>query len=212
MILNYPQWQIKRFVWDYVKDFDARRAALNQDIEPTDINELLVDEEVAKWIEAAHILQVPHTGRHGMPYDGDVARLLLSRIAEGVPLSTVCLMDDMPSVQTVYKWIQEVDSFENDYARAKDDAADANAVKLDEIAHQVRTGKIDSKAARVAADIIKWRMAHQKPKKYADSHRMELTGRDGGPIESKTETVDEKELARRLAFMLRKGVKTDGTT
>lgn len=207
MILGYPTWQVKRFVASYVVDYDGNRAALEADIDPTDLTELLTEQEVVNLISDNSLRSV---GRPSMEFDQTVADLFLERVAMGATMQTITSMDDMPSRTVIYKWLRSNETFNADYARAKDDAADSDFEMIGYIAHQVRTGKLDPKAGRAAADIMKWKIGKQRPKKYGDILRTEMTGKDGGAIETKDTTpVNEKELARRLAFILQKGAKSN---
>lgn len=109
-------------------------------------------------------------------YTQEIATELCSRIARGKSLRTVCKADDMPSVQTVYTWMNRHEEFLEQYARAKDDSADADADKLDEIAEKVLIGGYDPQAARVAADIIKWSASKKKPKRYGNNIGLDVKG------------------------------------
>lgn len=44
-------------------------------------------------------------------------------------------------------------------------------------------------------------------RKHHEPQKVELTGKDGGPIETKTEELSELELARRIAFALEQGAR-----
>jgi hypothetical protein len=50
-----------------------------------------------------------------------------------------------------------------------------------------------------------WRAAKLAPRKYGDKITTELTGKDGGPIE--TADLTPREIAQRAAFLLAKGAK-----
>jgi hypothetical protein len=91
-----------------------------------------------------------------------------------------------PSRKKVYQWLnpnhENYDQiFRNDYAGAREDQADFNAEKIEEIAEKVRKGKIDPSAGRVAIDALKWAAGRKKPSVYGD--RIDVTSA-GAPIES----------------------------
>ncbi len=58
--------------------------------------------------------------------------------------------------------------------------------------------------SRLRVDTRKWLLSKALPKMFGDKITQELTGKDGGPIT--TADLTDQEIARRLAFMLAKGV------
>lgn len=70
------------------------------------------------------------------------------------------------------------------YARARDMQADAQFHEIDDIARQVLDGGLDPQAARVAIDAWKWTLARKKPRSYGDATKIELTGANGGPVQT----------------------------
>lgn len=103
----------------------------------------------------------------------DIAEELCARIAQGNSLSKVCEADDMPTVACIYKWFGKYPELVELYARAKEDSADADQDRLDQIAEKVLTGEYEPQQARVAADIIKWSASKKRPKKYGDRQTIE---------------------------------------
>lgn len=69
------------------------------------------------------------------------------------------------------------------YARARAMQADCHFDDLSEMAGAVAAGAMEPQACRAAADIIKWQVARMKPSAYGDRVAMELTGKDGGPVQ-----------------------------
>ena len=64
----------------------------------------------------------------------------------------------------------------------------------------------DQKFAGAAADLLN---ANIIARDLGLADRSELTGRDGGPIEVDDVKLSDKELARRVAFLLAKGIQED---
>jgi hypothetical protein len=126
----------------------------------------------------------------GRPSDftQELADLICEELANGSSMRTVCKMDDMPSMSTVFKWLRDYKEFSEQYARAKQEAADAMAEEILDIADDAPskvTGMDRSDAARVQAqririDTRKWIMSKMKPKKYGD--KLDLTS-DGKKLE-----------------------------
>ena len=121
---------------------------------------------------------MPQEKKRGRPtdYDIEVATKLCSRVSMGKSLRTVCKSDDMPCIATVYNWFNKHEEFLEQYMRAKDESADADADRLDEIAEKVLNGECDYQAARVAADIIKWSASKKKPKRYGNNIGLDVKG------------------------------------
>ena len=104
----------------------------------------------------------------------------------------------MPSVSTVYRWIQAHVEFRDNYTRAREDQADTLADEILDIANTpvvgVKTktnekGEVETTEGdmiehrRLQVDARKWIAAKLKPKKYGDKQQTEVTGADGGPLQ-----------------------------
>lgn len=114
----------------------------------------------------------------------------------------------MPSRPIVYEWLNpnhpkyDVD-FLNNYVQAREDSADIDVDKMEQIVADVLDGTIDPAQARAAADILKWTAGRKKPKKYGDKLDLTTGGKqitqqvsvfrmpDNGRSRPKTEESDE---------------------
>ena len=74
----------------------------------------------------------------------------------------------MPSVRTVMRWVAERDDYRQDYVRAREAKADADADAIGDIAARTLSGEYDPASARVAIDALKWAAGKAQPKKYGD--------------------------------------------
>jgi hypothetical protein len=118
-------------------------------------------------------------------------------------LRTICNMDGMPSVRTVLRWLREdKEGFCAQYARAKEEQADFMTEEMIEIAddgtndlmtvekgdtsYEVENKEVTNRS-KLRVETRKWIASKLKPKKYGDKTGVELTGKDGGPIETKFE-------------------------
>ena len=100
-------------------------------------------------------------------FSQEIADRILHGIAEGDSLVSILKEDEeLPSYTTVMKWLRQYSEFAANYARAREDQADHDADKIGEIAEEVRKGKLDPNAARVAIDAYKWAAGKRKPKVY----------------------------------------------
>ncbi len=107
------------------------------------------------------------TGRPST-FTQEVADAVCSLIAEGGNLNAICQRDDMPSRETVYKWMREQPAFADNYARSREDRADWRSDRIDNYIKMMMAGEIDSNQCRVAIDAEKWQAGKEKPKRYGD--------------------------------------------
>lgn len=120
-------------------------------------------------------------------YTQELADRICHLLSEGVSLRTVCLGEDMPSRQTVFTWMRTHKEFLDQYARAKEESADAMAEDIldlsdgaiDVIKHgaEKKSGAL-AQAVRLQVDTRKWFMSKMKPKKYADKLDLTTNGKD----------------------------------
>lgn len=96
----------------------------------------------------------------------------------------------MPSVQTVFSWMRKHPEFLEQYARAKEESADALADEILDIADDstndtvetedgVRVNHENIQRARLRVDTRKWIASKLKPKKYGD--KLAVGGADDLP-------------------------------
>lgn len=156
------------------------------------------------------------TGRPTI-YSLELADKICEQIALGNSIRTVCAPAEMPAISSVYKWIRENESFSQQYARAKSDAADALTEEILDISddgtndwmekhdkdgscigYQLNGEHVQRSKLRI--DSRKWIAAKLKPKKYGDFQRNEVTGADGGPIQFQSMT--DEELDKRLEQLI----------
>ena len=111
-----------------------------------------------------------------------------------MPLATICKQEEMPDKTTVYRWLQNYETFRNLYARAREDQADTLADEIIAIADEdpalvfdvqhlsgteIEVARVDSAAVnhqRLRVDARKWIAAKLKPKKYGEKTEIEHTG------------------------------------
>jgi hypothetical protein len=113
------------------------------------------------------------TGRPS-DYTEALAINICEQVAAAVPLVKICEQEGMPSVRTVYTWLNEKESFLHMYARAKEDQADHLASQILEIADN---DELDANDKRVRVDARKWLASKFKPKNYGD--RVDIGNADG---------------------------------
>lgn len=125
-------------------------------------------------------------------YSEQLAGAICERIAEGESVRAISKDPDMPAMSTIFKWLTIHPMFAEQYARARDEQAETLA---DEITFIADTEE-DVQRARVRIDARKWVAGKLKPKKYGEKIQQEVTGKDGGPIEAKTEVITRPPITR----------------
>lgn len=121
-------------------------------------------------------------GRPSM-YTQELADSICARLAMGESLRTVCLGDEMPSLQTIFNWFRTQEGFVDQYARAKEESADALSDEILDIADDgsndwmeinkggYKTTIVDQEAvqrSKLRVETRKWIASKLKPKKYGD--------------------------------------------
>ena len=116
----------------------------------------------------------------------DRADQICARLADGESLRTVCLSEEMPDKATVFRWLRSMQSFCDQYTRAKAEAADAFAEDMLDIAddgtndwRERDTGGVEVNGdhiqrSRLRIETRKWLASKLKPKKYGE--KLEHTG------------------------------------
>lgn len=129
-------------------------------------------------------------------YTQEQADLICERLACGESLRSVCRDEAMPAMSTVFKWLRENTEFSEQYAKAKEESADALLEDMLDIADNgasqplivdgtpfkdengnvlmVRDGP-SVQHARLRVDVRKWAASKMKPKKYGDKVGQEET-------------------------------------
>lgn len=149
-------------------------------------------------------------------YTPELAAEILSRLASGESMNSICRDDHMPSRQCVYEWvIHNREGFGDKYARARDSGLDVMAEELLDIAddgtndyvekESQRTGTtfvaLDAEhvqRSRLRVDTRKWYLSKLAPKRYGDKQTVEHTGAGGGPIV----VLGDEEKAARVVQLL----------
>lgn len=103
-------------------------------------------------------------------YSVVIADAICERLAEGESLRAICSDNSMPCKAAVFRWLSERPEFADQYARAREEQAEALADELVAIAD----GPVGEDSAvltardRLRVDARKWVASKLKPKKYGD--------------------------------------------
>jgi hypothetical protein len=145
------------------------------------------------------------TGRPSS-FSEEVAAQICEELMAGRSLREICRDPGMPGARTVFGWLARNESFQQQYARARETQADWLKEELLEIADDSRNdfvaklrddGSTDVvidhehiQRAKLRIDTRKWLMSKLAPKKYGDRIATEVSGPDGGPIQTESTVVE----------------------
>ena len=105
----------------------------------------------------------------------EIQERLVAEIQTGRSLRQVCGDDGMPHFATVMRWIAADANFASRYARARTAQADALFDRMEAVEEAVSAGEMDSHAARVVLDSMRWRASKLAPKVYGDRLDVQVT-------------------------------------
>ena len=98
----------------------------------------------------------------------DIQERLVAEIQTGRSLRQVCGDEGMPDIRTVTRWLVADAAFAHKYARARMAQADVLFDRMEAVEEAVSAGTMDSHAARVVLDSMRWRASKLAPKVYGD--------------------------------------------
>lgn len=107
---------------------------------------------------------------HG--YTEELAQEICKRVSLGESLNAISKEDDMPSHDTIYRWLREQTSFADKYALAREERGLTYGDRLGDLIDSVLDGTYPPDVARVAIDALKWQAARLAPKHYGDKQEV----------------------------------------
>lgn len=132
-----------------------------------------------------------HPGGRPSEYTPDIAAAICEELASGKSLRTVCAMEGMPVPGTVFKWMRLRPEFMQQYNKAKQEAADALAEEILDIADEGTNDFMENKKgdivynrehverSKLRVDARKWLMSKMKPKVFGE--KLDMTS-DNKPL------------------------------
>jgi len=125
-------------------------------------------------------VEAKRTGREPMPFDQDVADFICEQIADGNSLRKVIreyqAAKNLPGITTIFKWLDQHESFAKQYARACDERAESFGEEINDIADEAKDKDAAGvQAAKLRIETRKWLMGKVKPKKYGDRVQVDNT-------------------------------------
>jgi hypothetical protein len=108
---------------------------------------------------------------------------ICEQIADGQSLSAACRSHGT-TTQSFLRWCAKTAEYAEQYARAREARGVYYGERVASIAEKTLEGEYEPSAARVAVDALKWTAGRMAPKQYGDRLAAEISGPDGGPIQS----------------------------
>jgi hypothetical protein len=130
-------------------------------------------------------------------YSKKLTEKICQRIARGDAWYRIANTDGLPSYDTLYVWLRKYPDFAEDFAQAREIAADLRADKTLAVAEEATAATVQRDRLRVAA--LQWHAAKAAPRRYGS--------RAGGDVEQEGEP-------RRLIIEVRRfetAYRPDGT-
>lgn len=105
-------------------------------------------------------------------FSQDLADLICRRLEEGESLRQICLDAGMPNRSTVFCWLDTIESFQQQYDKARERQGDTMA----DMALEAALSAADPQQGRLRWDALRWAAAHLAPKRWSDKSKVEVTG------------------------------------
>ena len=90
----------------------------------------------------------------------------------------------MPSRVTIYNWMERDSDFCTKCARAREGLADYLVDEIEKLARSATKDNIE--VVKLQISVAQWRAMKMAPRQYGDRRTTELTGKDGGPIQTES--------------------------
>ena len=117
-------------------------------------------------------------------YSEEVADKIVHGLTEGKSMREVCAVEGMPDRVTVVRWMASNEAFASNIARARELQADYMDDLILETANACNSETAQADRVRIWA--YQWRASKLRPKVYGDKVTQELTGANGGPIQTQS--------------------------
>jgi hypothetical protein len=118
--------------------------------------------------------EAPNKGGRPTKYSPELAELICVRLMTPLSLNKLCQMDDMPSRDTVCRWLIQYPEFRAQYQTATEVRLDLLVDETVDIADADALEAVDVSHAKLRID-ARWRMAERMaPRKYGPKQQMDL--------------------------------------
>jgi hypothetical protein len=127
-------------------------------------------------------------------YTEGKAQEICMMIEQGMTLTSICNLPDMPHISTVYDWQELFPEFGERYARARARQADTLASR---VLDEAMTSH-DAQIGRLRMDALKWTASKLAPKKYGDKVEIESNANQNFKISFSVPDRDTRDSLKEL--------------
>ena len=134
-----------------------------------------------------------HAGGRPTKYTLELSDIICEKLASGQSMRSISKDEEMPCCSTMFKWIREIEEFSQQYAKAKEESADAMLEDMFDIADDANNDWMEAhgdsegyrqngeaiQRSKLRVDVRKWAASKLKPKKYGDKQQIEHSGKIG---------------------------------
>jgi hypothetical protein len=128
-----------------------------------------------------------------------IADRICIELADGKSLREICEADDMPARSSVYLWLIEHEVFSDQYRRARELQAETGVDEIIEIADDGRNDWMERhvgddvrwvengeaiRRSQLRIHTRQWKAERLRPKVYGPKSALEMSGPNGGPIQT----------------------------
>jgi hypothetical protein len=118
-----------------------------------------------KEVMSGSDIKIPNQMGRPTKYCDEFVDEILERLSFGESLKKVCTSEHLPSSRTVWTWMRVHPEFLHRYEKAKEEACEAMAEELNDIAED---DSRDTQRSRLMIDTRKWYLSKIKAKKYGE--------------------------------------------
>jgi len=126
----------------------------------------------------------------------------VARLEAGELHAEICALPHMPASSSIYRAQESDAEFGKQCVRAREIAMWGEHDDIVKMEREVRSGALQPDAHRAIASTKTWRMKCLSQSVFGDRTKTEVTGKDGGPIE--TRSLGDDELKARIAALVAK--------
>ena len=120
-------------------------------------------------------------------YTPEIAKEIIDRLLNGESLVKIAEDERMPSRVTIYNWMDRDPDFCTKCARAREGLADYLVDEIEKLASSATKDNIE--VVKLQISVAQWRAMKMAPRQYGDRRTTELTGKDGGPIQTEAKVA-----------------------
>ena len=138
---------------------------------------------------------------------------IMAELETGRSLVQVCRDTGMPDRETVSRWMRDDPAYAAKYAYARAMQADTLFSEMADVEAKVQAGTMDSHAARVVLDSMRWRASKLAPKVYGDRLDVQVSDTrisiSGALQAAQSRLVDVMDVTPRLSASIVQAVHDD---